>query len=85
MDEEGMLIDLAEARGTATAVVCIQSAIVAMLVQENRLTVAQAVEVSGLADTLLTSLTSLPPDVREMARRALSGFASGYTKLLPRH
>ena len=85
MDEEGMLIDIADVRGVATAAICVQVAIVAMLVRESRLTIAQAAELTGVADTLLASWPNLPPDALALGRHALAGFAASLLREITRH
>lgn len=87
MDEEGMLIDLAEARGVGAANNCLMAAIVAALVTNGTLTGDDAATLTGAAQTTLDQIPedALPADAREMANSALRGFARSYLRLVTRN
>jgi hypothetical protein len=53
MDEEGMLIDIADARGQGVANSCIIAALVATLVTKELLTNEEAATLTGTAQTAL--------------------------------
>jgi hypothetical protein len=80
VDEEGLEIDIAEAIGKATAAICLEGALVAVLVTKGILTNGEAAELTGLADVALTELEGIPDDVRLLAASALRGFAGSWTK-----
>ena len=76
---------LVEALGKANAIICLQSALVAKLVQTGKLTVGDAAELTAIATTALEQMKSIPDDVRKYANQALTGFARAYTKRLSKN
>jgi hypothetical protein len=85
MDEEGMLIDIADARGQGIANSCIMAALVATFVTKGLLTNDEAATLTGAAQTALDAKKDLPADTRELANAAVRGFAQSWTKLVTRH
>ena len=85
MDEEGMLNDIADARGNAAANNCILSAIVATLVSKGNLTKEEAVTLPGMAQKAFDRISDLPADARELGNSAIRGFARAWISLVTRN
>ncbi|MGC2414587.1 MAG: hypothetical protein WA459_18060, partial [Stellaceae bacterium] len=86
MDEEGMINDIAEARGVGVANNCLMAAIVATLVTKGILTGDDTATLTGTAKTAIDRISEddLPADAREMANAALRGFATAWLRLVTR-
>jgi hypothetical protein len=85
MDDEQLRTDLAEAIGKGTAAICIQSALMGMLVAKQVISPEDAATIAGLAQRALEQLTELSPEGRYMADSALRGFARTWTKNVKRN
>jgi hypothetical protein len=84
-DFEEMLIDIAEARGKATAAVSLQSAMAATLIRKGVLTLEEAADISAMSMTSLETIFRLPPDADEMAKSVLRGWAASIVSHLTTH
>ncbi len=84
MDEEVLRGDVAEALGKATALICLQAALVATLVTKNILSIEDAASLTGIASDTLSALEGLSEDARVLAESALRGFAQSWTKRVTR-
>jgi hypothetical protein len=82
MDEEGILIDIADVRGRAEALTCIMAAMVASFVNKGLLAKDEAATLTSAAKTLLDNVKDFPDDARLLADSALRGFARSWTKLV---
>jgi hypothetical protein len=82
MDEEGMLIDIADARGQGAANSCLMAALVATFVSKGLLAREDAATLTGIAQIALDGLPDLSEDARELANSALRGFARSWGKLV---
>jgi hypothetical protein len=82
IDEEGMQIDIAEAMGKANAAICIQGAIVAMLVTAGVLSEADIATISGIASQALSGMEGVNDGAKELGQSALRGFAKTWTKFV---
>jgi hypothetical protein len=79
MDEK-IEADISEALGKATAVICIQAALIEMLGSKNLLASDDVSTLLGLANGTLEHLPGVSDGSRLMAQAALRGFASVVVK-----
>jgi hypothetical protein len=85
MDQQQLRADLAEALGKATAMICIQTALVATLKAKGILADSDVASLSGLANDALTALPDVPDDARVVAHAALRGLAKAWTRRVTRN
>jgi hypothetical protein len=85
VDEEELRLDIAEALGKATAAICLEAALTAVLVKKRLLTIPDAAELTGIANQTLKDMEGLSHEARELAESALRGFAGSYTKRITRN
>jgi len=85
MNDELYRLYIVEALGKADACICIQSALVAMLINNKLMTMADAATLSGLASETLKEMQGVRADARVMAESAIRGFAKSCTKRLTRN
>ena len=84
MDEEELRVDIADALGKATAVICIQVALLATLVNKKVLTKDEGT-LTALANQSLEVMPGVSDDVKMMAESTLRGFAKTWTKHVTRN
>jgi hypothetical protein len=80
MDEEKMSVDIAEALGKSNAVICLQSALIAMLVNKRVMTMADAAELTGVANEILKQMEDISDDARVIAEASLRGLSRSYVR-----
>jgi hypothetical protein len=85
MDKDELRLDVAEALGKATALICLQTALVAALKAKGVLTDSELATLSGVANETLVAMEGVPDDARELAQSALRGFASSWLKRVTRN
>jgi hypothetical protein len=85
MDEEELRVDIADALGKATAVICIQVALLATLVNKKVLTKDEAATLTALANQSLEVIPGVSDDVKMIAESTLRGFAKTWTKHVTRN
>jgi hypothetical protein len=85
MDKDELRLDVAEALGKATALICLQTALVAALKAKGVLTDSEVATLSGVANETLVAMEGVPDDARELAQSALRGFALSWSKRVTRN
>jgi hypothetical protein len=85
MDEQELRLDTAEALGKATALICIQTALVTTLKVKGLLTDADVATLTGVANETLSEMRGVPDDALELAQSALRGLAKSWTKRVTRN
>ena len=85
MDKDELRLDVAEALGKATALICLQTALVAALKAKGVLTDSEVATLSGVASETLVAMEGVPDDARELAQSALRGFALSWSKRVTRN
>jgi hypothetical protein len=73
-------LDSAEAIGKATASVCVQTALVRLLLRRGLLTPEDVATLAGEAETALGLMGGLSEESIVLAQSALRGFAQSWTK-----
>jgi hypothetical protein len=73
-------IEVADAIGKATAAVCIQAALVRLLLRKRLIAPADVATLAGEAETALGLMAGLSAEAIELAQASLRGFSQAWTK-----
>ena len=85
MDKDELRLDVGEALGKATPLICLQTALVAALKAKGVLTDSEVATLSGVANETLVAMEGMPDDAMELAQSALRGFALSWSKRVTRN
>lgn len=82
--DEALRLDIAKADGKASAILCLQAALISMLVKRGALSTEEAATLAGIASQALANL-DVSADARAFAEGALKGFSQSWSQLVTRN